>query len=271
MNEWLLLLGLAVFTLACRSFRHKFFKRLWLLGLLATSFGAAWLLTGHPVGGLLGLLLWPALPWIELLTRVRSLRLPARHHIRPMPPPSAGVFPALADLTAEAESEGFEFLRDVGWEWRQFRHTFRLLYRPDDRALAAICLATQDSLSFYYLSISSRDQSGRTWVTWNYPFPPSLKHSPDLRLNPQPGDITFFDMYQNHIGFLLLNRVRFEDLTPLDETTAIEILAREHQRELDHNLRAGILKRVDGDSVAYSLRGLFYLWAQLMFHFLRAR
>lgn len=271
MNGWLLLLGLAFLTAACRTFEHRFFRRLWMLGLLATSFGAAWLLFGSPAAGLIGILIWPALPWIELLTRVRTMRLPIEHRIRQMPPPSSAAFPALGDLTEEVESEGFEFLRDAGWEWGEFRQNFRLFYREDDRALAAICFVSQQDVSFFYLSISSRDTAGRTWVTWNYPFPPNMKLSPSLRLNRQPPDVTFFDMYQNHLGFLALNGVTTADLAPVDETTATEMLAREQRREVDHNLRAGILKRVDDESVAYSFRGLFYLWTQLIFHVLRAR
>ncbi len=271
MTEWLLVLGLAVMTSAFRTFQGRLFHGLWVAGILATSFCATWFLFDHPLAGLLGVLIWPALPWIELLTRVRAMRLPFESRIKQMPPPPSSAFPALGDLTDEVEAEGFEFLRDVGWEWKDCRQNFRLLYRSEDRALAAICFISQLNISFFYISISSRDTSGCTWVTWNYPFPPHMKISPSLRLNRQPMDTTFFDMYQNHIGFLTLNDITASNLTPLDEITALEIISNEQRRELDHNLRAGILRRVDEESVAYSLRGLFYLWTQLIFHLLRAR
>jgi len=271
MTEWMFLLGLGVLTLAFRSYDHPLLQRLGVLGILVTSFCAGWFTTGQPLVGLLFALVWPALPWLELLTRVRHLRLPMEKNLHSMPPPSSNTFPALNDLTEEVEAEGFEFLRDAGWEWDEFRQHFRIFYREEDRAHAAICLSSQSDVSFYYISISSRDNSGRTWMTWTYPFPATMKLPPSLVLNRQKAQLSFFDMYQNHIGFLSANFITSEDLMSQNEESITSSLEEDLKQQITHNLRAGILKPAEENSVRYSFRGLFFIWTQFLADILRAR
>ena len=87
-------------------------------------------------------------------------------------------FPALSEITREIEEEGFVHVGDAGWDWEDFRQFFRLFYREEDRAQAAICLNEQRDFSFYYLRISSRTKDGTVWTTWNYPLSYGLKLSP---------------------------------------------------------------------------------------------
>ncbi|MFQ3577964.1 MAG: hypothetical protein SNJ52_03000 [Verrucomicrobiia bacterium] len=271
MTEWMFVVGLAVLTLAFRSSGHPLLRHLFLPSFLATAFCIGYFASGHTWVGLLCILVWPLLPWLELLTRVRNMRLPTHKELRPMPPPSSHTFPALEELTQEVEAEGFEFVRDAGWEWEMFRQQFRLFYRSEDRATAAICLSFQNNLSFYHVSISSRQTDGRTWMTWNYPFPATMKLPPTLRLNRQKPDLSFFDLYQDHIGFLSANGVETTQLLDQTEESLLAFIEEDMRRQIDHNLRAGILQPVDGSVVRYSLRGLFYIWTQFLMDTLRVR
>ncbi len=271
MSELLLVLGVAVLGMALRNFRHPIMVRLGVLCILATTFLAVYFLTDSIVAGITGAAIWLFLPWFELVTRVRRIRLPRSRNLRIMHPPDADDFPALEDLTREVTDEGFEHVKDAGWEWEQFRQFFRIFYRADDRALAAICLNKQQELQFFYLSIMSRDKDGRLWLTWNYPFTPSMKLPPSFSLNPQRADLSFFDMYQNHLGFLLLNGVSQDKLLEQDEDRIDEGLSGDLQEQIAHNLKAGLLTPVSDREVRYSWRGLVYIWAQFLLEFVRVR
>ena len=85
---------------------------------------------------------------------------------------------------------------------------FRLFYKEEDRAQATICLNEQNDLSFYYLRISSRAQDGKIWTTWNYPLSYGLKLSPQFRINRQRPDQSFWQLYQSHKSFLQQPRGR---------------------------------------------------------------
>jgi hypothetical protein len=83
---------------------------------------------------------WLFLPWLEILTRIRTLRLPREKQLRPKSPPSSEIFPNLNEITREIENEGFVHVNDAGWDWADYRQFFRLFYKKEDRAHATICL-----------------------------------------------------------------------------------------------------------------------------------
>ena len=150
--------------------------------------------TNNWVWGLVAALGWLFLPWLEILTRIRALRLPKEKQLRPKSPPSSDTFPALSEITREIEDEGFVYVSDAGWDWEDYRQFFRLFYREEDRAQAAICLNEQRDFSFYYLRISSRTKDGTVWTTWNYPLSYGLKLSPAFRINRQRPDRSFWQL-----------------------------------------------------------------------------
>ncbi len=271
MSNWLIVLGLAALTLAFRSYAHPFAQRLALLGVPATTFAAALTLTGSVITAGVAALSWLFLPWLELLTTVRQLRLPKEKQLVPMPPPSSHSFPALVDLTDQIQSEGFEFVRDAGWEWDSFRQQFRSFYREEDRAHAMICHNVQGEAAFYHISIASRGVDGTSWVTWNYPFPATMKLPPSLIVNKQRPNRPFFDMYQDHLGFLALHNVETALLLEQDEETIRQAMERDFRSQIEHNIHAGILKPTEDGDVRYSLRGLFFIWTQFLCDLLRAR
>lgn len=178
LQNLLLILGVAVLTFALRTFQSVFLQRLGILGVLVTSFLIGWLFTGYVVVGLLCASTWLLLPWLEILVRVRRLKLPVEKSLRPKTPPSAEVFPALDTITESIEERGFTHLEDAGWEWEDYSQFFRIFYHSAERMQCAICVIDQGSSAFYYISISSRGKNGTIWTTWNYPFSYSLKLVP---------------------------------------------------------------------------------------------
>src|SRR6266576_623506 len=180
-----LTLGVAVLSVALRSFQSSFAQKTGALGILIASYLAVFFTTGSWLLGLAAAASWLFLPWLEILTRIRALRLPKEKQLRPKSPPSSDTFPALSEITRDIEEEGFVYSDDAGWDWEDYRQFFRLFYREEDRAQAAICLNEQRDFSFYYLRISSRTKDGSVWTTWNYPLSYGLKLSPAFRINRQ--------------------------------------------------------------------------------------
>src|SRR5256884_9453663 len=97
----LLTLGVAVLSVALRSYQTTFAQKLGALGVLIASFLAVYFITGNAAWGVAGAASWLFLPWLEILTRLRTLRLPQEKRLRPKNPPSKSLFPALAESSRE--------------------------------------------------------------------------------------------------------------------------------------------------------------------------
>src|SRR6476646_3494822 len=262
-------LGVAVLSVAMRSYQSSISQKVGAFGILAASFLAIYSITGSWVLGLLSALSWLFLPWLEILTRIRALRLPREKTLRPKNPPSEEVFPTLDEITAQIESEGFQQINDVGWDWEDYRQFFRLFYKEEDRAQATICLNEQHDLSFYYLRISSRAQDGNIWTTWNYPLSYGLKLTPHFRINRQRPDQSFWQLYQRHREFLRSNRVETEAIDPMDEDRIQAEIEHDLRDQIAHNIEKGVLKQTGNGDVKYSWRGMLYLWLQFLLDLVR--
>lgn len=260
----LLILGAAILSFALRSFHHPVPHKLGSLTILTTSFLIGWLLTGYISVGIACVLSWFLLPWLEILTRIRKLRLPLEKNLRQKSPPSRELFPSLGELTVEIEEEGFQHVEDAGWEWEDYHQFFRLFYKAEDRSQSAICLVDQNDIAFYYLSISSRAKDGSIWTTWNYPFSHSLKLSPHLKVNRISGNRTFFQLHESHRAFLLSHKItteQLEDLNPDDISIDIQ---NDLRAQIAHNLNKGVLTHAGAGLIRYSWRGLFFIWIQFL-------
>jgi len=264
-----LTLGVAVLSVALRSFQTSFAQKLGALGILIATFLAFYFITGNIGWGIAGGASWLFLPWLEILTRIRTLRLPKEKRLRPKTPPSASLFPALDDISREIENEGFAHINDAGWDWEDYRQFFRLFYRTDDRAQATICLNEQHDLSFYYLRISSRAKNGLIWTTWNYPLSYGLKLTPQFRINRQRPDQSFWQLYQSHREFLKSHSVETASLDSLDDERIQTDIENDLRDQIAHNVRAGVLKAAANDEVKYSWRGMIYLWCQFLLDLVR--
>jgi len=265
----LLTLGVAVLSVALRSYQTSFAQKTGAIGILVSTFLAVYFVTDSWILGLVAACAWFFLPWLEILTRIRTLRLPKEKALRPKNPPSADVFPGLDEITSEIENEGFVHVSDAGWDWEDYRQFFRLFYRDEDRAQATICLNEQNDLSFYYLRISSRASNGLIWTTWNYPLSYGLKLTPHFRINRQRPDQSFWQLYQSHREFLRRNRVETTGIAPLDEDRIQLEVENDLRDQIAHNIEKGVLKSTGQGEVKYSWRGMVYLWCQFLLDLVR--
>ena len=254
----LLTLGVAVLSFGLRSFQNSYLQKAGALGILAATFLAVYFITDSWMWGLSLAMGWLFLPWLEILTRIRALRLPKEKQLRPKSPPSSDTFPALSEITREIEEDGEDF--------RQF---VRLFYKEEDRAQAAICLNEQRDFSFYYLRISSRAKNGTVWTTWNYPLSYGLKLTPAFRINRQRPDRSFWQLYQSHREFLRRNRVDPASIDALDEEQIENEMENDLRDQIEHNIHKGVLKQTAAGEVKYSWRGMIYLWCQFLVDLVR--
>jgi len=264
LSPFLLILGVALLSLALRSFHHTVSQKLGALGILTTSFLLGWFLTGYILAGIACALSWFLLPWLEILTRIRKLRLPLEKNLRHKAPPSREVFPSLDELTTEIEEEGFSHVEDAGWEWDDYRQFFRLFYKETERSQSAICLIDQNNIAFYYLSVSSRARDGSVWTTWNYPFSHSLKLAPRLKINRIRSDQTFLQLHESHRAFLLSHNVLIDQLENSNPDDIPLDIQKDLRAQIAHNLTQGVLTHAGEGQIRYSWRGLFYIWVQFL-------
>src|SRR5881398_2520610 len=265
----LLTLGVAVLSVGLRTFHNSYAQKAGALGILAATFLGFYFATNNWVWGLIAAVAWLFLPWVEILTRIRALRLPREKTLRPKSPPPSDVFPTLDEITSQVESEGFVHVNDAGWDWEDYRQFFRLFYKAEDRAQATICLNEQHDLSFYYLRISSRSRTGIIWTTWNYPLSYGLKLTPQFRINRQRPDQSFWQLYQSHRAFLRRNNVPIDAIDSLDEKQIEKEIERDLREQIAHNIHKGVLKQTPEGDVKYSWRGMFYLWCQFLLDLVR--
>src|SRR5437764_10775952 len=254
-----LTLGVAMLSVALRSFQNSYSQKAGALGIIIASFIAIFFISGSWVLGLAAAVSWLFLPWLEILTRIRALRLPKEKQLRPKNAPSSDSFPALSEITREIEDEGFVQVGDAGWDLEDYRQFFRLFYKEEDRAQATICLNEQNDLSFYYLRISSRANDGIIWTTWNYPLSYGLKLTPQFRINRQRPDQSFWQLYQSHKEFLRQNQVETSVIDPMDEDRIQLEVENDLRDQIAHNIKKGVLKSTPDGEVKYSWRGMVYL------------
>ena len=263
-SSLLLVFGVGVLSVSFRSFRHPALFLAGTFGMVATSFLAGWLLGGSLVIGAIFAATWFLLPWVEILTRVRRMRLPMDRRLESRPPPARAAFPEFNELSDEIESAGFEYWEDAGWEHDRIRQFYRFYYSERTRTLAAICLIEQDEMAFYYVALTSRAPNGRIFMTWNYPFSYGLHLQPSISLNRGGGALSVAELASSHASHLERLAVRPEDLCLVGAEGIRDRVQGEMREQVDHNLACGILKREDGNMIRYTVRGMVFLWFQFL-------
>lgn len=254
-----------VLALALRSARAVAVRKSGALVFLAASFLLGYFLTGSVLGGALGVLFWFFLPWIELLTHIRRLRLPLNNRLNHRRVPDPGLFPNAPESAAAMEEEGFEHVSDCGWKWAGMQQFFRFYWHPEERAVAAICLCEQSDVAFAFISITSHDSDGGTWRTTNFPFSPTLQYSPDIHWNYVPCERNcFHHILGQHRAFLAQGQVPADSLLIPDPEDVEDALEREMRRQVEFNLAAGIIRLTGDGYFRYSKRGLLFLWGQFL-------
>src|SRR5882724_10631363 len=235
----LLTFGVAVLSVALRTFHNSYAQKAGALGILAATFLGFYFATNNWVWGLIAAVAWLFLPWLEILTRIRALRLPKEKQLRPKSPPSSDTFPALSEITREIEDEGFVYVSDAGWDWEDYRQFL------------------------------SRTKDGAVWTTWNYPLSYGLKLSPAFRINRQRPDRSFWQLDQGHREFLQRNKVDPTEIEPLDEEKIETEIEKDLRDQIAHNIHKGVLKQTATGDVKYSWRGMIYLWCQFLVDLVR--
>lgn len=267
LSEVMLVAGAGVCSAALRSFRHPALFRAGTFGFVLTSFLAGWLIGGSVWTGLAFASTWFLLPWLEILTRVRKLRLPLDRRLEACAPPPRATFPDFAELSDEMESGGFEHVEDAAWSHGDTRQFYRLFQSGDRAVSGAICLAEQSEFSFYYIALRSRAVDGRLLITWNYPFSYGLHQMPGTVLKRATGEKSIPDLIRMHRA--LLEQEGAGGLRPMDEASLRSELQDDLRGQLDHNLACGILKKAGNSTICYTVRGMFFLWFQFLRDFVR--
>lgn len=258
----LLILGVLILSIGLRSFDSVYIlRRLGSLGILATSFLVGWLLVHSLALGIFLVLAWFLFPWIEILTRIRRLRMPIEQSLKPQSPPRGPYSSSIEEISGEIEKHAYAHVTDTGWNWQDHHQFYRVFYKSPSRTCASICINQQSHVTFYYVSLRSRDVNGRVFITWNCPFFFGLKLSPNCRLSMVP-DADLEELESSHKEFLQKNGVT-EDLLLEQDPHAIPADMQEDARtQVLHNIHIGLLKREGKDFFRYSARGLIYLWFQ---------
>src|SRR5438093_13587984 len=93
-----LTLGVAVLSVALRSYQTSLAQKLGALGILIASFLAVYFITGNAGWGVAGAATRLFLPWLEILQRIRTVGLPQEKRVPAKSTPSTKPFPAPDDI-----------------------------------------------------------------------------------------------------------------------------------------------------------------------------
>jgi hypothetical protein len=266
-SELCVVAAVGFFSVALRSFQNQVFFRIGTLGFIATSFLAGWLLGGSIVLGAVFASTWIFLPWLEILTRIRRVRLPLHRQLEKCPPLPSSKFPDFSPLSDEMEALGFEYVDDVDWNHDNTRHFYRLFHNPEKRVSSSICLLEQDRFAFFYVTFTSRSADGRIFMTWNYPFSYGMHLLPQTVINTEYEQLSVEELSLSHFDFLC--KQSDMELLPMQAANLRADMERELRTQLEHNIARGILVRDKDEMIRYSVRGMFFLWGQFLREFVK--
>jgi hypothetical protein len=265
MRETLIVIGLFVLAMALRSSRKNLSRKIGAITFLFASFCFFYFISGNIFAGIAGASLWFFLPWIELLTHVRRLRMPLENRLSHRQIPNPAFFPNAVEAAAGMEEADFEHVSDCGWQWSGMQQHFRLYWHPEERAVAAVCLCEQEDVAFAFISITSTDSNGKIWRTTNFPFAPTLRCCPKLKWNHVPCEKScFHQILRDHRQFLRKMKINRADLLIPDPDRLEDNIESEMRQQIDHNLKSGIIRLTEEGNFQYSKRGLLFLWYQFI-------
>ncbi|MGE9269734.1 MAG: hypothetical protein ACQKBU_02940 [Verrucomicrobiales bacterium] len=265
MRESLVVIGLVVLAFGLRSSRMAFPRKLGALTFLLAGYALVGFLTRCWWCGFFGVLPWFFLPWVELLTRIRRMRLPMENRLRHRTVPDPAYFPNAPEAAMGMEDEGFEHVDDCGWEWSGMQQYFQIFWHPEERAEATVCLCEQGEVAFAFMSVTSRDAKGQIFRTTNFPFSPTLKCLPGMHWNHVPCERNEFSvLLEDHRKFLKRLKVDIGQLRVPDPDDIEHAIQEEMEAQIAYNLKAGVIRPSGDHHFEYSPRGLFFLWGQFV-------
>lgn len=264
MNDLMIIGGTAAFGYALRTFAHPLARKTGALLYLAATYLAGWRLTGSHTAGAAAVAAWFLLPWVEIVLRVRKMRLPLTRSLRQRMPPNRDDFPHLGELTGELENEGFEQTDDAGLEWQEMRQFLRVCYHAPSLTQAVIHLNQQARLSVVFVSITCRTTDGRIVTTSNYPYSQTMQSPANVMLHRVPGADSFAELLAEHRSTLALLGISESDLTSPGGEGLADQLQADLDSQVQHNLGRGLIVESGDGTFRYSWRGCFYLWGQFL-------
>ncbi len=264
MFHLLIICGIGLFAFGLLTFSHPALRKLGGICVLGASFLAGYSIFDELWAGAIFAGAWFFIPWVEILTRIRRMRLPLEKKLGHRHPPSRDLFPALPDFTEEVERADFVYVEDTGWRWEDISQFVRIFYNEKRKAQATICLSEQSQAAFAYIALSSRTADGHVWTTWNYPFAPTMKFAPELSINRVTNAETFEELLLCHDAFLHSEGITPLDIEEQDPENFETLMQKEIRQQIDHNLDEGLIKLSGHGTFRYSWRGLFFLWCQFV-------
>ena len=265
MDQLFIVLGIWLGGHALRTFASPWLRKLGALAYLTSTFFAGYFFGGgSQVAGWAAVAGWFLLPWLEIILRVRAMRLPLNKTLTNRFPPSRDEFPHLRELTAEVEEAGFEMIEDTGWDGGEVRQFLRLFYLAEKRVQASLILNQQRGAGIVYFSLTTRSVDGRMWTTTDYPFSSTMQHPPGTHVRRVAWAGSIAALLTVHQSWLEKSGIRPEDTVDVDSATLTERLSGELQTQIRHNLNTGIITESGEGTFRYSWRGCFYLWRQFI-------
>lgn len=265
MHEPLTILGIILIGMALRSCRRRIFRKLGALVYLIASGIIVYFITENIALSIASVFLWFLLPWLELATRVRKLRLPLHNKLRAESPPQLQHFPEAEVNINELQDLAFEHSSDYGWDWAGSKQHYRFYWNPEERIVVTVSLCKQANIAFSYVTISSRDCSGKVYHTSNFPFSPTLKNAPNVAWNQIACcHCSLEESLACHKQFIQKKGGQLDNLVvPDPELLNLEV-ENDMNVQIEHNLKSGIITTTDDGKFRYSFRGLCYLWKQFV-------
>jgi hypothetical protein len=265
MQAFLIVSGLLIMAIAFRTARRGWVRKLGAVAFLAASYALFFFLTDQWWGGVIGVVVWFFLPWVEILTRVKRMKLPMDNRLRHQTVPNTSFFPHAQQMLDTMESEGFDYAGDCCWEWSGMKQHYRMYYHQETRTMATLCLCEQSDVVFSFVSITSASEDGSQWRTTNYPFAETLQVPRNFYWMHVPCTRNCFrQIWSNHCEHLQKYSVPTSELMEMDPEHLDDWIEQEMQKMIEHNLDCGIIEFAGDGSFCYSTRGLFYLWGQFI-------
>lgn len=265
MQKFYMLMALIVFCYALRACRTSWLRKMGALLMLLSSGLCIYFLTDVILWGLLAMLAWFFLPWVELLTRIRKLRMPVENKLQDKMRTSHTAFPSASKHLQNLDHLGYEHIHDCGWNLGGMEQVYQLFWNAETRSVVSLCLCEQSNVTFSYLTVTSRDITNGVWRTTNFPFSPTLKPNPGVHWNQiSCANECAINLLKSHCHFLLKQGFVDDDLAIPDPDHLEQEIEQEMKRQIDHNLQRGVISLTGDGNFRYTIRGLFFLWRQFV-------
>lgn len=265
MRESLTIIGIILIGMALRSCRRRFLRKIGALVYLLASGVLVYFISGNIPLSIAAIFVWFFLPWIELGSRVRKLRLPLENHLHEEGYPRLQQFPEAEHNVDELEKLDFEHSSDYSWDWGGSSQHYSFYWHPEKKAVITICLCKQANVAFSYVTISSRDIKGRIYRTSNFPFSPTLKNAPSVAWNQIACRHCSLEQSLGcHRRFIQKKGGELENLMMPDPDLLNTEVEEDMRQQIQHNLDAGIISLTQDGKFKYSFRGLCFLWRQFI-------